>query len=233
MAKSKARVTEAPFAAPQWPAAQVEMWKLDKIKPYERNARTHSAEQITLLAALMKAHGVDQPIVVDEDGLILKGHGRRLAALEAGFEEFPVAVHRGLSDADKRAMRIADNQVALLSGWDDALLRIEVGELTLSGFDVPLLGFDPGVLKGLMLETATGETNPEYEWDGMPGFDQQNKFGVQRIVVHFADQEAVEKFAALVGQTIGPQTRFIWFPEQSNEIVADKRFKAQDDASAK
>src|SRR5262245_29803332 len=102
----------------EWPARAVETWKLDQIKPYDRNARQHPEVQIELLAKLMTKHGVDQPIVVDEDGVILKGHGRRLAAIKAGFNEFPVVVHKGLCDTEKRGLRIADNKVTLLGDWD-------------------------------------------------------------------------------------------------------------------
>lgn len=141
MATATAR-RKAPALAPQWPAANTAMWPLARIKPYSKNARTHPASQIALLARLMQKHGVDQPIVVDEAGEILKGHGRYAAALEAGFAEFPVAQHLGLSDKDKREMRIADNQLALLSGWDMELLRLELGDIRAGGSDLVDIGFD-------------------------------------------------------------------------------------------
>jgi ParB/Sulfiredoxin domain/DNA methylase len=126
----------------RWPAVKVDLWPLDQIKPYAKNPRTHPQAQIELLAKLMQKYGVDQPIVVDEHGEILKGHGRRLAALAAGFTEFPVIVSRGLSDEDKIALRIADNQVTLLAEWDETLLKSEFAELQAQSFDLPLLGFD-------------------------------------------------------------------------------------------
>ena len=134
------------------------------IVPYDRNPRTHSPEQIALLASLMTKYGIDQPIVVDEDGVILKGHGRRLAAMEAGFKAFPVVVHHGLSEDDKRAIRIADNQVALLSGWDTDLLRTELTELSVAGYDMPMLGFNDTQLVSFMASVPTGvdpEATPE------------------------------------------------------------------------
>lgn len=124
------------------PAAKVEVWPLEKIIPYDKNPREHPPSQVAALAKLMQAHGIDQPIVVDEGGVILKGHGRKLAAEFAGFAEFPVVVRRGMSEADKVAMRIQDNQVSLLAGWDSELLRLEVGSLQAGGFDLPMLGFD-------------------------------------------------------------------------------------------
>src|SRR5262245_45176217 len=131
------------------PAERVDNRPIAKIIPYDRNPRTHSDDQIKLLAQLMRKYGVDQPIVVDEKGVILKGHGRRLAALRAGLQHYPVVVQRGLSEADKRALRIADNQVALLSGWDDELIKMEVGELKLAGSDMTLLGFSDAQLTRL------------------------------------------------------------------------------------
>lgn len=146
MAKRKAAARAAtredvPFRAPAWPATKPELWRIERIVPYPNNPRSHPPAQVKLLAELMKKRGVDQPIVVDDAGVILKGHGRRLAAIEAGFEEFPVVVHRGLSETDKRAMRIEDNQVSLLSGWNQELVRHELNELKLSNYPLDLLGF--------------------------------------------------------------------------------------------
>lgn len=146
--KSKKNAAIDPaFTSHEWPASKVEMWKLDKIIPYEKNPRTHPESQIALLADLMKKFGVDQPIVVDENGVILKGHGRLDAAKLAKFKTFPVVRHSGLSDLDKRALRISDNQVALLSGWNPALLQTELVALQIGAptlrFELTELGFSP------------------------------------------------------------------------------------------
>lgn len=114
---------------------------LSRFIPYPKNPRTHPVEQIALLAELIKRHGPDQPIVVDDDWVILKGHGRRSAALLAGLEDFPYVQHRGLPDSEKIAMRMSDNQVSLLSGWDHELARGEIIQLQQMGYDIPLLGF--------------------------------------------------------------------------------------------
>lgn len=139
------------------PAAKPSIWPLDKIIPYPNNPRTHPADQITLLAKLFVKHGVDQPIVVDEDGFILKGHGRRMAAVEAGMRSFPVVQHVGLSENDKKAMRLADNQVALLSGWDTNLLRLELTDLKAAGFDMELIGFSGVQLVSFMAKVPEGD----------------------------------------------------------------------------
>lgn len=143
------------------PAEQVEVRSLAAITPYPQNTRTHSDAQIDLLAQLLLRYGVDQPIVVDEAGVILKGHGRRLAAIKAGFDTFPVVVQRGLSDDDKRALRIADNQVALLAGWDAELMQLELGELQLHGFDLALLGFGDAELASFLADKNAGLTDPD------------------------------------------------------------------------
>jgi DNA modification methylase len=145
----------------QWPTTKKDWWPLNKIKPYEKNPRTHPKDQIALLATMMKKFGVDQPIVVDEKGVIIKGHGRLQAAYEAGFTSFPVVVHRGLSAANKQAMRIADNQVALLSGWDDNLLRTEMTTLSSAGFDMALTGFDGKTVDRLIGTFATPTKDPD------------------------------------------------------------------------
>src|SRR5690242_4209071 len=111
------------FSPPtRWPVQDASRYKpLDWFIPYERNARTHPESQIELLASLLTKYGPDQDIVVDEDRIILKGHGRLLAAQQAGLSHFTFTQRMGLSEADKQSMRLADNQVALLSGWDKEL----------------------------------------------------------------------------------------------------------------
>lgn len=128
------------------PALRVKMRALSKIVPYPNNPRTHPPAQVTMLAHLIKKYGPDQSIVVDGDpgpeiGMILKGHGRRLAAIEAGRKDFPIVERFGMTAVEKRAMRIEDNQVGLLSGWDTTLMSMEVGSLKLAGYDISLLGF--------------------------------------------------------------------------------------------
>lgn len=128
-----------PAKAPRWTGAK--LWPLGKIKPYDDNPRTHPPAQIELLARLFDQFGPDQPIVVDEGGVILKGHGRLLAARAAGMKVFPVVQRRGLSADDKSALRISDNQVALLSGWDRGLLRQELVQLKAHDYSLADLGF--------------------------------------------------------------------------------------------
>jgi len=128
------------------PADKVERWSIDKLIPYARNARTHSDEQIGQIAASIKEWGWTTPILVDETGGIIAGHGRTLAAQRLKMAEVPVMVAKGWSDAKKRAYVLADNKLALNAGWDNEMLMLELGEIGDLGFNMDLIGFDPSEL---------------------------------------------------------------------------------------
>ena len=101
-----------------WPADKVERWPIDRLVPYARNARTHSDAQVAQIAGSIREWGWTMPMLVDEDGTLIAGHGRVLAARQLGLTEMPVMVARGWSEAQKRAYVIADNKLALNAGWD-------------------------------------------------------------------------------------------------------------------
>jgi ParB-like chromosome segregation protein Spo0J len=150
------------------PADEIERWSLDKLTPYARNSRTHSDEQVAQLAASIREWGWTTPVLVDEDGGIIAGHGRVLAARQLGMVEVPVVVARGWSDAKRRAYVIADNKLALNAGWDAEMLALELGELGELGFDLELTGFDLGELSKIVSdvseiglpELASGDRQP-------------------------------------------------------------------------
>ena len=124
-----------------WPAERVQLWPLARIKPYPNNPRTHSEEQVRQIANSMQRFGVTSPVLVDERGVLIYGHGRLRAAQFLKLARLPVVVAKGWLEDDKRAYRIADNQIALNAEWDVPLLSVELRELSLSGYDMPLLGF--------------------------------------------------------------------------------------------
>jgi ParB-like chromosome segregation protein Spo0J len=126
----------------RWPADQVERRNVADLVPYARNSRTHNAAQVNQIAASIKEWGWTTPVLIDESGMIIAGHGRVLAAQKLGVVTIPVMVATGWSDAKKRAYVIADNQLALTAGWDEELLKIEMSELSHEGFDLTLTGFD-------------------------------------------------------------------------------------------
>ena len=120
--------------------------------PYVNNSRTHSDEQITQLASSMKEFGFTNPVLVDEQYGLIAGHGRVLAAKRLGLEEIPAIIVDGLTDAQKKALVIADNQLALNADWDIDKLKLEVETLGELDFDLDLLGFDDDFLKDLMAD---------------------------------------------------------------------------------
>ena len=144
------------------PADKVERWKIERLVPYARNARTHSDEQVAQIAASIREWGWTTPVLVDEDGGIIAGHGRTLAAQRLQMAEVPVMVARGWSDAKKRAYILADNKLALNAGWENELLNLELSELKELDFDLELIGFSADEITALMpLELEPGLTDED------------------------------------------------------------------------
>jgi DNA modification methylase len=148
-------------------AERIELWPIDRLHPYERNPRTHSEAQVHQIAASMVEFGWTNPILIDENAGILAGHGRLLAARKLGLAEVPVIRFEHLSEAQKRAYILADNQIALQAGWDDALLAEELAWLRDERFDLDLVGFDATELERL-LAIADGESESDGAEDEVP-----------------------------------------------------------------
>lgn len=108
---------------------------------YAKNARTHSTEQVEKIIGSIKKYGWTNPILLDESGQVIAGHGRLLAAEKIGFDPVPTITLFGLTDAEKKAYRLADNKLPLDAGWDIDLLTMELGDLLAEGFDLTLTGF--------------------------------------------------------------------------------------------
>ena len=123
-------------------AKQIELWVLEKLIPWARNPRTHSDAQVAQIAASIVEFGFNNPILVDSKAGIIAGHGRLLAARKLGLEEVPVIVLDHLTEAQKRAYIIADNQLALNAGWNDELLSMELAALQQVDFDLSVIGFE-------------------------------------------------------------------------------------------
>jgi hypothetical protein len=146
------------------PVERVERWALSKLVPYARNPRLHNKEQIDQIAASMQQFGQAQLIVVDAKGEIIAGHGRVLAAEQLGWKDIVVGIAVNWTETQRRAYRIADNQLALTSIWDDVVLGAELQALSSDGFDLPLLGFDDAALLKLMSSTQSlEEQEPDRE----------------------------------------------------------------------
>lgn len=123
--------------------------KLKDLIPYARNARTHSDLQIAQIASSIKEFGFTQPILLDGENGIIAGHGRYQAAFKLSLDEVPTIDLSHLSDSQKKAYIIADNKLALNSGWDEQMLELEIQDLREAGFDIDILAFDPSELKSV------------------------------------------------------------------------------------
>jgi hypothetical protein len=131
---------------------------------YAKNARTHSDSQVAEIAASIKEYGWTNPILVDEGGEIIAGHGRIAAAELLGLDEVPVIVLAGLSEEQKKAYRLADNKIPLNAGWDAELLKLELSDLLDADFDISLTGFSQVEIDDLLVEvgSTTGEDDDRY-----------------------------------------------------------------------
>jgi len=157
----KPRFTDALKGKSVWPADKVERRAVASLVPYARNARTHSEEQVAQIAASIREWGWTVPVLVDDKGSLIAGHGRVLAARKLGITDVPVMVATGWSAAQIASYRLTDNKLALNAGWDDELLRLELGELGLEGFDLSLIGFSDLELKDILADRTEGLTDPD------------------------------------------------------------------------
>ncbi|MDD3030526.1 MAG: site-specific DNA-methyltransferase [Alphaproteobacteria bacterium] len=142
-------------------ASKIELWDIDKLVPYANNPRTHSKEQIGKIAASMMKFGFVNPILVDASAEIIAGHGRLQAAKHLGLERVPVIVLDHLTEEEKRAYVIADNQLALDAGWDDGLLKTELAALASLNFDLSVIGFSDEELADLLGDAEGAEGNTD------------------------------------------------------------------------
>lgn len=129
---------------------QIQEVAVEALIPYAKNSRTHSDAQVAQIAASIKEFGWTNPILVDGTKGIIAGHGRLMAARKLGFTKVPVIELKNMTESQKKAYVIADNQLAMNAGWDIELLKIEVADLDEEGFDLELLGFDSKMLDSLL-----------------------------------------------------------------------------------
>jgi DNA modification methylase len=147
---------------------EIEYIEVESLIPYARNSRTHSDEQVAQVAASIKEFGFTNPVLVDQDGIIIAGHGRTLAAQRLQIKEVPCLRLSHLSESQKRAYVIADNKLALNAGWDDEMLALELQDLKDSDFNLELTGFSLGEIDLLF-----SEEDEKYS-DGVAGSMEQN-----------------------------------------------------------
>lgn len=132
--------------------------KINELKPYENNSRTHDESQIKQICESIKEYGWTNPVLIDEKGMIIAGHGRVEAGKKLNIKEVPCIVLSGLTEAQKKAYVIADNKMALNAGWNEELLKTELENLKELDFDLELTGFSKKELDKLFDEI--NESNP-------------------------------------------------------------------------
>jgi DNA modification methylase len=142
-------------------ALAVELWPVEKPIPYARNARICPESAVAKVAASIAEFGFRQPIVVDENNIIIAGHARLLAAQRLGLTQVPVHVAAGLTPEQVKAYRIMDNRSATETSWDTELLPLELAELADLEFDLALTGFEPDELAAFLATGTEGLTDPD------------------------------------------------------------------------
>ena len=147
---------------------EITVKKVADLIPYAKNSRTHSDAQVAQVAASIKEFGWTNPILIDGDNGIIAGHGRLMAARKLGMEEVPCIELDGMTENQKKAYIIADNKLALNSGWDVELLGLELGALQEDGFDLDLIGFDADELAKLLEPEIEEGLTDEDEVPGTP-----------------------------------------------------------------
>ena len=146
------------------PDLQIQRWPVDRLIPYARNPRTHTEEQVAQIAASIAEFGFVNPVLVGADRVIIAGHARVMAARKLEMGEVPVIVLDHLSEAQRRALVIADNRLAQNAGWDEEMLRVELEALREDDFHLDLLGFEDAEIEALLAESddaITGNTDDD------------------------------------------------------------------------
>ncbi len=182
------------------------------VKPYEHNARKHNPSQIEMIAKSISKFGFNNPVLIDESNVLVAGHGRLEAAQSLGMETIPAITLIGLTDAEKRAYVLADNQLALKSHWDANAVASELQILADLDFDMDAIGFEPFELSHYLSDAE--ENDPEQEFTGMPDHDNEDISGFRKIIIHFECQQDVNDFAKLLHQQVSDKCKSLWFPEK-------------------
>ena len=183
----------------------VEHWPLQQLIPYARNSRMHDDAQISQIAGSIAEFGFVNPILVGDDNVIIAGHGRLMAAQQLSLELVPVIVISHLTEAQRRALVIADNRLAESSSWNEDMLRLELGELQDIGFDLDIIGFTDVELDELLEpESGKGDTDedqvPEVEEQPVSQLGDLWMLGNHRLLC--GDSTSADDLAKLMGDEL-------------------------------
>ena len=150
--------------------SKIEAVEVDRLIPYARNSRTHDEAQVSQIAGSIREFGFTNPVLIDSENGIIAGHGRVMAAGKLGMDKVPCIRLGHLTETQKRAYIIADNKLALNSGWDEELLGLELAELREEDFDLGLVGFDADTIEAMLNPpdpTPEESSGGEIDVDGM------------------------------------------------------------------
>ena len=176
-------------------AVELREVEIEKLRPYERNAKQHSAEQVERIARSIRELGFVSPCLIDQDLNVIAGHGRIMAAKRIGMKTVPCVFVEGLTEAQRRAYIIADNRLTELGNWNMDLVKVELEDLRMEGFDLSLTGFEINI-------------------DGTSWFDREEKDGTKR-------QEGNDEYNAFLDKFEEPKTTDdCYTPDNVYEAVA-------------
>jgi ParB-like chromosome segregation protein Spo0J len=167
---------------------KIETIDIDRVIPYARNPRKNSAA-IDKVAASLREFGFRQPIVTDENLTVIVGHTRLAAAKKLNLSQVPVHIAEGLTDAQIKAYRIADNRVGEEAEWDNALLAVEIGDLKDQGYDLSLTGLSDLQLADLLPDVKA--------LDEMPSLSSEDREPYQQMTFVLHDEQVEQVKAAI------------------------------------
>jgi len=165
---------------------KIEMMRTADLIPYARNSRTHSEAQVAQIAGSIREFGFTNPVLIDVENGIIAGHGRVMAAQLLGLDKVPCIRLSHLTDTQRKAYIIADNKLALNSGWDEAMLGLELSDLREADFDLGLMGFSEDELGAFDVEES-----------GMPELSSEDKQPFQQMTFTVHDEQAEDVQAAI------------------------------------
>lgn len=207
------------------PKQEIVIKQIVDLVPYLKNARVHDDAQVNLIADSIREFGFNNPILLDGKNGVIAGHGRLMAARKLKMTEVPCIELAHLSDTQRRAYILADNQLATKSGWDAILLREEINSLVDENFDISMIGFNDAELSQYIGNTTSED--PEALWKGMPEYNQEDKMAHRTLFVHFRNDEDFAAFMKLTQQEATEKTKYIWYPEKKNDVLKDKAYIAK------
>lgn len=198
---------------------QVKYVKVSDLIPYANNARTHSDEQVAQIAASIKEFGWTNPILIDGENGIIAGHGRLAAARKLSMDEVPAIELDGLSKAQKKALIIADNKIALNSGWDEKLLAIELEELKSSNFDLSVIGFSEDELGDLFGVDKDNDENPYSKKVASPVYEPKGE--KPAIDTLYDDEKTMDLILSIKESKLSEKEKAFLMAAASRHIVFD------------